>query len=158
MDKHQLTIELEAWMHGAIASQAQELGCTESEVIQQALKLMLGMDEPSLSKIIDKKIDEKLKDFELQLEEKLAKRLQELSSDRPKSELKSIPTTSATVRALQIGDLVQIRDQSSPYFLEKQPITKVGMLMASVQTSDGEQSFLKRDLRFIETSIMNSES
>ena len=30
--------------------------------------------------------------------------------------------------------------------------------MASVQTSEGEQSFLKRDLRFIETSILNSES
>ncbi len=152
MDKHQLTIELEAWMHGAIASQAQELGCTETEVIQQALKLMLGMDEPSLSKIIDKKIDEKLKDFELQLEEKLAKRLQELSSDRPKLKPPSLPSpslTTPTVRALQIGDLVQIRDQSSPHFLEKLTITKVGMLMASVQTSDGEQSFLKRDLRFI---------
>jgi len=152
MDKHQLTIELEAWMHGAIASQAQELGCTETEVIQQALKLMLGMDEPSLSKIIDKKIDEKLKDFELQLEEKLAKRLQELSSDRPKLKTPSLPSPSLitpTVRALQIGDLVQIRDQSSPHFLEKLTIIKVGMLMASVQTSDGEQSFLKRDLRFI---------
>jgi Ribonuclease G/E len=105
MDKHQLTIELEAWMHGAIASQAQELGCTETEVIQQALKLMLGMDEPSLSKIIDKKIDEKLKDFELQLEEKLAKRLQELSSDRPKLKTPSLPSPSLT-GALQIGDLV----------------------------------------------------
>lgn len=128
----QITIELEPWLYGAIAAQAEAWQCTETEVIQSALKLMLGTDATSLQAMVEQLVSAQI-----------AQKLQASSaSPVPK-------TTAPTIRALQIGDIVQIRDQSSPHFLEKLPIIKVGMLMASVQTASGEQSFLKRDLRFL---------
>jgi len=144
-----ITIELENWMYAAIASKARDLGCSEGEIIQQAIKLMLGADESSLTQILERllevKIEEKLKDFEL--------RSPRLENFKTKSE--PIPA-KPEIRPLQVGDLVQIRDQSSPHFLERLHITKVGMLMATVVTSLGEQSFLKRDLRFIESPLLNT--
>jgi len=50
---------------------------------------------------------------------------------------------------LAIGDTVQIRDSSSPYFQAIVPITAVGIIRATVRTEQGEQSFLKRDLRYV---------
>jgi hypothetical protein len=149
-----INIELENWMYAAIASKAEDLDCTETAIVIQAIKLMLGTDESSLSRILDQLIDQnldqklgaKLQDLEKKLEQKLG--------NRPKSA--SIDPTPIQIRPLQLGDLVQIRDQSSPHFLEKLTIIKVGMLMATVQTNPGEQSFLKRDLRFIEPSILET--
>jgi hypothetical protein len=151
-----ITIELENWMYAAIASKAQDLGCSEGEIIQQAIKLMLGTDESSLTQILElflenkleDKIEEKLKEFEL--------RSPRLENFQTKSEpIPAKPELPLIIRPLQVGDLVQIRDQSSPHFLERLHITKVGMLMATVVTSLGEQSFLKRDLRFIESSLLD---
>lgn len=124
-----INLELEPWLHGAIVAQAEVWHCSESEVIQAALKLMFGTDANSLKSIV---------------EQVLA--TQTISPPAAKA---VSPPVSPTIRALQVGDIVQIRDQSSPHFLEKLPIIKVGMLMASVQTTTGEQSFLKRDLRFL---------
>ena len=146
-----ITIELENWMYGAIASKAQDLGCSEAEIIQQAIKLMLGTDELSLTKIVEQlladkleaKTEEKLKDFNLRSPKLENFKAIDITTKPEKSE-------PLTVRPLQIGDLVQVRDRSSPHFLEKLNIIKVGMLMATVVTSSGEQSFLKRDLRFID--------
>ncbi|MGQ9865735.1 MAG: hypothetical protein ACUVSQ_05530 [Pseudanabaenaceae cyanobacterium] len=53
------------------------------------------------------------------------------------------------IRALAVGDNVQIRDSSSPYFQAIVPITAVGIIRATVLTDHGEQTFLKRDLRYI---------
>lgn len=152
MTKSQLTIELESWMYAAIASQARDLGCSESEVIQQAIKLMLGMDE---SKILDRLLEDK---FQSKFEDKLESKIEEIVAKKLKDFTQKLPIQppdistpeSIPIRALQVGDRVQIRDRNSPHFLEKLTIVKVGMLMAVVQTSSGEQSFLKRDLRFIQ--------
>jgi hypothetical protein len=150
-----ITIELENWMYAAIASKAQDLGCSEAEIIQQAIKLMLGTDESSLTQILEQllavKMEERLKDFE--------QRSPRLENSNPKSESILLkPELPLTIRPLQIGDLVQVRDRSSPHFLEKLHITKVGMLRATVVTSSGEQSFLKRDLRFIESSLLDKQT
>jgi len=168
-----INIELESWMYAAIAAKAQDLGCTETEIVTQAIKLMLGTDESGLSRILDQLIDQKLdqklgaklKDLEQDLEKKLAQKLgggthtdriavpKEIGNRSQLIPTPPKPDVPIIVRPLQLGDLVQIRDQSSPHFLEKLTIIKVGMLMATVQTNLGEQSFLKRDLRFIEPSV-----
>ncbi|AFY70813.1 hypothetical protein Pse7367_2555 [Thalassoporum mexicanum PCC 7367] len=57
--------------------------------------------------------------------------------------------TIPSVRKLEIGDLVQVRDQQSPYYLQILPITKVGLIRASVTGELGESSILKRDLRYV---------
>lgn len=147
-----INIELESWMYAAIASKAEDLGCTETELVIQAIKLMLGTDESSLSRILDQLIDQKL-------DQKLGAKFKDLEKtlgDRPKLAAIDPKPVPITIRPLQIGDLVQVRDQSSPHFLEKLTIIKVGMLMATVQTNVGEQSFLKRDLRFIEPLVSDT--
>lgn len=165
-----ISIELEDWMAAAIAAQAQDLGCSESEVVIKALKLMLGIDENTLNQILESLLESKLeqklevklnalletklKVLEHQLIEKLDKKLsKKLTSDikeKDTQKLQSPKPEQPTIRPLQVGDVVQIRDQSSPHFLEKLIIIKVGMLRATVQTDTGEESFLKRDLRFTE--------
>jgi hypothetical protein len=148
-----INIELENWMYAAIASKSEDLGCTETEIVNQAIKLMLGTDESSLSRILDQLIDQKL-DQKLGAKlQDLEKKLEQKLGNRPKSAAIDPKPFPITIRPLQLGDLVQIRDQSSPHFLEKLIIVKVGMLMATVETSTGEQSFLKRDLRFIDNQV-----
>ncbi|MEE3715369.1 hypothetical protein V2H45_01265 [Tumidithrix elongata RA019] len=56
-----------------------------------------------------------------------------------------------TIRQLQVGDLVQIRDPDSPYYMEKLRLTKVSLIRASVQSETGEHTYLKRDLRFVQS-------
>jgi hypothetical protein len=67
------------------------------------------------------------------------------------SQKKVETTASSQVRQLQIGDLVQVRDPDSPHYMEHLRISTVGIIRATVQTDLGEQTFLKRDLRFVST-------
>lgn len=89
-----------------------------------------------------------------QLKAELA-RLQTLISHDPvnpaRFEVIASPTAeiAPSLRQLEVGDFVQIRDVDSPYFMEKLQIVKVGIVRASVATHSGEQSFLKRELRFV---------
>jgi hypothetical protein len=66
------------------------------------------------------------------------------------------PATSAaylgpTIRQLQVGDFVQIRDPDSPHYMEKVRLVKVSLIRATVQTDTGEHTLLKRDLRFVQS-------
>ncbi|NJK60996.1 MAG: hypothetical protein HC918_13165 [Oscillatoriales cyanobacterium SM2_1_8] len=59
------------------------------------------------------------------------------------------PAHPPQVHPLAVGDNVQIRDGNSPFFQAIVPVTAVGIIRATVRTEQGEQSFLKRDLRYI---------
>jgi hypothetical protein len=56
-----------------------------------------------------------------------------------------------TIRPLQIGDRVLVLEPDSPYYMAKLLIIKTSLIRATVDTDTGEKTFLKRDLRFIET-------
>ncbi|WP_019499635.1 hypothetical protein [Pseudanabaena sp. PCC 6802] len=75
-----------------------------------------------------------------------------VSCDRKKAETAS----SSQIRQLQIGDLVQVRDPDSPHYMEHLRISAVGIIRATVQTDAGEQTFLKRDLRFVESNLASN--
>jgi hypothetical protein len=60
-----------------------------------------------------------------------------------------------SVRQLVVGDLVQVRDQQSPYYMQILMITKVGLIRASVSGDVGEISMLKRDLRYVRSPHTN---
>ncbi len=80
-------------------------------------------------------------------------RVGETAKYQPKSESESAQAIAVTeysreIHQLQIGDLVQIKDTDSNYFNQVMQISKVGMIRATVITPTGEESFLKRDLRF----------
>lgn len=64
---------------------------------------------------------------------------------------KAETASSSQIRQLQIGDLVQVRDPDSPHYMERVRISAVGIIRATVKTDSGEQTFLKRDLRFVES-------
>ncbi len=69
--------------------------------------------------------------------------------DTTSSEVAADSDPPPTVRQLQVGDIVQIRDPGSPHYREKVAILSVGLIRATVATAFGAQSFLKRDLRFV---------
>ncbi|CAN1213130.1 hypothetical protein TUMEXPCC7403_23195 [Tumidithrix helvetica PCC 7403] len=73
----------------------------------------------------------------------------------PKSQTQGLESQSSylapTIRQLQVGDLVQIRDPDSPHYMEKLRLTKVSLIRASIQTETGEHTYLKRDLRFVQS-------
>jgi hypothetical protein len=144
MSTNNLNIELESWMYAAIAAKAADLGCSETELVTQGIKLVLGLDESSLVQIVDRLLEAKWSQLEAQTRDRY--------SSKPSEPLpKQIKQIAPTIRQIQVGDLVQIRDQNSPHYLEILTVTKVGMLMAHVATTDGEQNFLKRDLRFVKS-------
>jgi hypothetical protein len=58
-------------------------------------------------------------------------------------------TSPPEIRQLQIGDIVQIRDPDSPHYMEHLCVSALGIIRATVTTEMGEQTFLKRDLRFV---------
>jgi hypothetical protein len=67
------------------------------------------------------------------------------SCERTKAEADS----PSQIGPLQVGDVVQVRDPDSPHYMEQLRISAVGIIRATVQTDSGEQTFLKRDLRFV---------
>jgi hypothetical protein len=75
-----------------------------------------------------------------------------------KSAIATEPQVSApnvlvpTIRQLQVGDLVQVRDPDSPHYMEKVRLTKVSLIRATIQTETGEHILLKRDLRYVQSS------
>jgi len=160
-----LTIELEPWMAAAIAAKAEDLGCSEPELVIKGIKLILGLDHGSLSQLVEQLVEKNIEQLlptlinhrldqlesrlESQISDRLANSSSSISSPTPTTlEIKS--EIKPTIRQIQVGDTVQIRDQTSPYYLEILTVTKVGMLMAHVATANGEQNFLKRDLRFVQ--------
>lgn len=134
-----LQISLPPELYAILQDKAQELGLSEEEILIQALQSWLdpqGM--ASLEKRLEKLIDRRI----------TALRSEFLGITETKPD--PIPPYRP-VRALQVGDLVQVRESGSPYYLERLTITKVGMIRAYVGTMEGEKSFLKRDLRLIES-------
>ena len=57
-----------------------------------------------------------------------------------------------TIRTLQVGDRVLVLEDDSPYYMAKVLVIKTSLIRATVQTDTGEKTFLKRDLRFVESS------
>jgi hypothetical protein len=58
-----------------------------------------------------------------------------------------------TIRPLQVGDRVLILEPESPYYMAKLLVIKTSLIRATVDTDTGEKIFLKRDLRFVESTI-----
>lgn len=162
-----LQVELSAEVYDALMAKQQLSGCDVSELVQQGLCLYLGLE------ILETKdhTSDQAKDLRSPLEQMLESRLAELESrimERVYIEIESrlagikVGTTSSNIlladtptqtpppiRQLQIGDIVQIRDPDSPHYMEHLRISELGIIRATVSTDFGNQTFLKRDLRFV---------
>jgi hypothetical protein len=159
-----LQVELSAEVYDALMAKQQLSGGAVSELVQQGLCLYLGLETKAHT-------SDQTEDLRSPLEQILEIRLSELESrimERVYMEIESrlagvkIETTSSNIlladtptqtpppiRQLQIGDIVQIRDPDSPHYMQHLRISELGIIRATVSTDFGNQTFLKRDLRFV---------
>ena len=133
-----LQINLPPELYAILQKKAQELGQSEEETVIQALQSWL---DPQGMAALERRL-------ELLIDRRIAALRSEflgITESKPSS----VPPYHP-IRALQVGDVMQIRESGSPYYLEKLTVTRVGMIRAYVKTREGERSFLKRDLRLVE--------
>jgi len=156
---HLLTIELSSELFIALLQKSKITGKTETELLIQGLQHILEDRDQQ-----DEEQD-RFAALELALENKLKQYVEILVKDRISS-LESLDYSSQkeqdtepdfqrnlpipTIRPLQIGDRVLILEPDSPYYMAKLIVIKTSLIRATVQTETGEQTFLKRDLRFVE--------
>ncbi|MFN3361406.1 MAG: hypothetical protein ACK421_08285 [Pseudanabaenaceae cyanobacterium] len=135
---HYLQIGLPPELYQLLCQRAQALGQSPEGAVLEAVQSWLDPQGlVSLEKRLENLIDRRI----------AALRAEFLGVTESKP---SVVPPYHPLRPLQVGDIVQIREAGSPYYLEKLPITKVGIIRAYVATREGERSFLKRDLRLVE--------
>jgi hypothetical protein len=142
----------------------QSFGGDISELVQQALRLYLGLEtkEHTKDKVedlrspVEQMLDIRLSELESRIMERVYREIESRiagikveTTDSNISLADTLTQTPPPIRQLQIGDIVQIRDPDSPHYMEKLRITELGIIRATVSTDFGNQTFLKRDLRFV---------
>ena len=160
---HLLTVELSSQLYAALLEKVKITGKTETELVIQGLQQVL--DETYAQKAekdrfiaLEAALEAKLKQY---VETLIKDRVSELVTQSPKSNLDSNLQTGnrksfervlplPTIRSLQVGDRVLVLEPESPYYMAKLIVIKTSLIRATVQTDTGEQTFLKRDLRFVE--------
>ena len=170
-----ITLNLKAAVYDALIVAAKASGSDESDLVEEALQLLFDRTaNQSLLATVEGLISARLENFEHSIDERFSSSIEQHISKSEFQQLKAelarlqilidrdpvnpaqleviappIAEIAPSIRQLEVGDFVQIRDVDSPYFMEKLQIVKVGIVRASVATHSGEQSFLKRELRFV---------
>ena len=153
---HLLTIELSSELYTALLKQVKTTCKTETELVVEGLRQVLSQhDDKNTEK-------DRLAILEANLEKKLKQYVDSLIKDR-QSNVAANPEISdrislervlpiPTIRPLQVGDRVLILEPDSPYYMAKLLVIRTSLIRATVDTDTGEKTFLKRDLRFVESS------
>lgn len=170
-NNHVLTVEIPPEIYTKLLRTIKETGKTESELVIQGLQQVLDKFER-----FDLKNDDQARfaDLEISLEKKLKQYVENLISDRINERLGSTEFAEGsrksqlapdraseekiknnmpipTIRPLQIGDRVLILEPDSAYYMAKLLVVRTSLIRATVSTETGEMTFLKRDLRFVES-------
>jgi hypothetical protein len=162
---HLLNIELSNELYTALLAKVKATGQTETELVIQGLRQILGDIDPQNHQ------QERFAALEIALEMALEKKLKQyvegLIKDRVSSSESSAHLSTSdrhaniadsnamampipTIRPLQIGDRVLILEPDSAYYMAKLLVIRTSLIRATVATETGEMTFLKRDLRFVE--------
>jgi hypothetical protein len=152
---HLLTIELSSELYTALLKQVKTTGKTETELVVEGLRQILSQPD---GKNTEK---DRLAILEANLEKKLRLYVDSLIKDH-QSNVAANPEISdrksservlpiPTIRPLQVGDRVLILEPDSPYYMAKLLVIRTSLIRATVDTDTGEKTFLKRDLRFVES-------
>ncbi|OIP74644.1 MAG: hypothetical protein AUK48_09340 [Oscillatoriales cyanobacterium CG2_30_44_21] len=161
-----LTIELSSQIYEALIAEVKATGKTESQLVEQGLENIFKLSGDRLTSL------DQLSIIETTLEIKLKQYIDKLFAEQQlaPAQLKPNPTIESpsdraldlfpqkimplpTIRALQVGDRVLVLEPDSPYYMAKLLVVRTSLIRATVETDTGEKTFLKRDLRFV-----NSES
>jgi len=167
---HLLTVELSSQLYASLLEKVKITGKTETELVIQGLQQVL--DETCAQKVekdrfiaLETDLEAKLKQY---VETLIKDRVAELGMQSPKNNLDSNLEASdrksfervlplPTIRSLQVGDRVLILEPESPYYMAKLLVVKTSLIRATVETDTGEQTFLKRDLRFVEGKTLSPD-
>lgn len=152
---HLMTIELSSELYTALLKQVKTTGKTETELVVEGLRQILSQPD---GKNTEK---DRLAILEANLEKKLRLYVDSLIKDH-QSNVAANPEISdrksservlpiPTIRPLQVGDRVLILEPDSPYYMAKLLVIRTSLIRATVDTDTGEKTFLKRDLRFVES-------
>ncbi len=152
---HLLTISLPSELYAALLDKVKTTGKNETELMMQGLQqvlsknLSVNLDEKYNFDTLEAALEAKLKQYvETLIKEKVAGLAMKPSEIKSPERVMPIPT----IRALQVGDRVLVLEDDSPYYMAKVLVIKTSLIRATVQTDTGEKTFLKRDLRFVESS------
>ncbi len=155
---HLITVELSSEIYAALLAKIKITGKTESELIIQGLQQVLNeTNEHDRFAILEAALEQKLKKYveslikDRVLSSELTPSLPQLSPDSDLDRKRMMPIP--TIRPLQVGDRVLILEPESPYYMAKLLVIKTSLIRATVDTDTGEKIFLKRDLRFVESTI-----
>ena len=170
---HLLTVELSSELYAALLEKVKITGETESELIAKGLRHILAKsDRKSDLEIeqdrfasLESSLEQKLKQY---VETLIQGRFAELAALSPKKNLDLILEKDdrkpfartmpiPTIRPLQVGDRVLVLEPDSPYYMAKLLVVRTSLIRATVETETGEKTFLKRDLRFVETANSANE-
>ncbi len=160
-----ILVELSAELYDALMAKQQSSGCSTSELVQQGLRLCLGLeknDRHDLNKEprspVEQMIEIRLSELESRIMERVVEEIESriagVNAETISANISLEETSTETAmpiapRQLQIGDIVQIRDPDSPHYMEQVCVIELGIIRATVSTDLGSQTFLKRDLRFV---------
>jgi hypothetical protein len=174
-DNHRLTVEIPSEIYIKLLEIVKSTGKTESELVIQGLQQVLDkLDRFDLKFDLKKDDQTRFVDLEISLEKKLKQYVENLISDRINERLGSTEFAEGsrksqlapdraseekiknnmpipTIRPLQIGDRVLILEPDSAYYMAKLLVIRTSLIRATVSTETGEMTFLKRDLRFVES-------
>ncbi|WP_190398178.1 hypothetical protein [Pseudanabaena sp. FACHB-1998] len=174
-----LTVELSSELYADLREKAQTTGQTESELVIQCLRQVLGLPEsaPTAQQNSQSSEQERFSALEVKLEQRLKEYVEKLVNDRVSLSSLEYPSKQQvafednppnfeqklnvnldvkpsmpmpTIRPLQVGDRVLVLESDSPYYMAKLLVIKTSLIRATVETETGEKTFLKRDLRFVE--------
>ncbi|OYQ62494.1 hypothetical protein B9G53_22120 [Pseudanabaena sp. SR411] len=161
---HAITVQLSSELYASLVEKTKITGKTEAELIIQGLHYILGNRlRPTF---VQQEELERFSALEANLEQKLKQYVEHLIKDRVSSS-ELVETSSQgsldsdldnkrnmpipTIRPLQVGDRVLILEPDSPYYMAKLLVIRTSLIRATVDTETGEKTFLKRDLRFVES-------
>jgi hypothetical protein len=153
---HLMTIELSSELYTALLKQVKTTGKTETELVVEGLRQVLSQpDDKNTEKdrlaILEANLEKKLKQYADSL---IKDRQSNVAANPEISDRKSLERVLPipTIRPLQVGDRVLILEPDSPYYMAKLLVIRTSLIRATVDTDTGEKTFLKRDLRFVESS------
>ena len=140
MADHLLSVSIPVTLYRQLVSHAEHTGVSQQDLVVQALTAFLnakGID-PALSAYLETRLQAIKRELQTYVQQQL--------TPAPPPPKEDIPPP---IRPLQVGDIVQIRDPDSPFYLQKAVVVSTSLIRATVDTGMGKHTFLKRDIRFV---------
>jgi hypothetical protein len=153
---HVISVQLSSELYATLQEQVKITGQTETELVIKGLQHVLEQtDHQKVEK-------DRFEILEATLEARLKQYVDSLIKERQSNNVIANPETSdrklfervlpiPTIRPLQVGDRVLVLEPDSPYYMAKLLVIRTSLIRATVDTDTGEKTFLKRDLRFVES-------